>query len=200
MTRRCGCRRRRGPDCAAAAGIGVRTARHHFIDRCESTERCATDVVWCRWVAVTRISAPRKELSPASAGLFHASVSPRALCNQLCGSALGWRLAADDLAPRRQAPSDSLDQLSPVSERGFFCGRAVVSAATINQRSGWALGWWACCISEGSCKPSMARHKMDPPSPAPLVAGLLFGDPCPLRWLSADARRIAIADSGAGRW
>jgi hypothetical protein len=120
VTRRCGCRRRRGPDCAAAAGIGVRTARHHFIDRCESTERCATDVVWCRWVAVTRISAPRKELSPASAGLFHASVSPRALCNQLCGSALGWRLAADDLAPRRQAPSDSLDQLSPVSERGFF--------------------------------------------------------------------------------
>ena len=54
----------------------MRTARHHFIDRCESTERCATDVVWCRWVAVTRISAPRKELSPASAGLFHASVSP----------------------------------------------------------------------------------------------------------------------------
>ena len=119
MTRRCGCRRRRGPDCAAAAGIGVRTARHHFIDRCESTERCATDVVWCRWVAVTRISAPRKELSPASAGLFHASVSPRALCNQLCGSALGWRLAADDLAPRRQAPSDSLDQLSPAPGGAF---------------------------------------------------------------------------------
>ena len=83
---------------------------------------------------------------------------------------------------------------------GLFLWPAVVSAATINQRSGWALGWWACCISEGSCKHSMARHKMDPPSPAPLVAGLLFGDPCPLRWLSADARRIAIADSGAGRW
>ena len=31
---------------------------------------------------------------------------------------------------------------------------------------------------------------------APLnLAGLLFGDPCPLRWLPADARRMPRADS-----
>jgi hypothetical protein len=34
---------------------------------------------------------------------------------------------------------------------------------------------------------------------APLnLAGLLFGDPCPLRWLPADARRMPRADSAAG--
>ena len=37
-------------------------------------------------------------------------------------------------------------------------------------------------------------NKHDPPSPANL-AGLLFGDPCPLRWLPADARRMPRADS-----
>jgi hypothetical protein len=153
----------------------VRTARHHFIDRCESTERCATDVVWCRWVAVTRISAPRKELSPASAGLFHASVSPRALCNQLCGSALGWRLAP----PRRQAPSDSLDQLSPVSLAGLFVWPAVVSAATINQRSGWALGWWACCIWRDRASPVWQDIRWTHLAPLPWWRGFCLATPAP---------------------
>ncbi len=37
-------------------------------------------------------------------------------------------------------------------------------------------------------------NKHDPPSPVHL-AGLLFGDPCPLRWLPADARRMPRRDS-----
>ena len=40
-------------------------------------------------------------------------------------------------------------------------------------------------------------NKRDPPSPVTL-AGLLFGAPCPLRWLPADARRMPCADSPAG--
>ena len=68
-------------------------------------------------------------------------------------------------SPRRQAPSDSLDQLSPAPWRGFLC----------NQRCGWALGWWACYVSGE--RQARYGNKHDPPSPANL-AGLLFGDPC----------------------
>ena len=84
---------------------------------------------------------------------------------------------------------DSLDQLSPVSERGFFCGLAVVSAATINQRSGWALGWWACCISEGSASPVMARPI--PTHLAPLPGGaFVWGDPA-VKEFAFEVRLIA---------
>ena len=67
-------------------------------------------------------------------------------------------------SPRRQAPSDSLDQLSPAPWRGFLC----------NQRCGWALGWWACYVSGE--RQARYGNKHDPPSPANL-AGLLLAAP-----------------------
>ena len=39
----------------------------------------------------------------------------------------------------------------------------------------------------------MATDKLDQPSPVPL-AGLLFGGPCPLRWLPAGTRRMPRRD------
>ena len=68
-------------------------------------------------------------------------------------------------------------------QRGFFYDQR-------NQRCGWAFGWWACVLE----RQARYGNKHDPPSPANL-AGLLFGDPCPLRWLPADARRMPRADS-----
>ena len=88
--------------------------------------------------------------------------------------------AAPGLAPRRQAPSDSLDQLSPAPWRGFLC----------NQRCGWALGWWAC-VREGSAGPVWQDTKMDPPSPAPLWRGFCL---CAPRW-NADHRNQCASTS-----
>ena len=68
-------------------------------------------------------------------------------------------------------------------QRGFFYDQR-------NQRCGWAFGWWACVLE----RQARYGNKHDPPSPANL-AGLLFGDPCPLRWLPADARRMPRAHS-----
>ena len=67
--------------------------------------------------------------------------------------------------------------LAPL-RRGFFMR---VLRAARNQRSGWALGWWACCVSEGPREPGMARHKMDPPSPAPLWRGFCLRAGCGFR-------------------
>ena len=83
-------------------------------------------------------------------------------------------------SPRRQAPSDSLDQLSPAPWRGFLC----------NQRCGWALGWWAC-VREGSAGPVWQDTKMDPPSPAPLWRGFCL---CAPRW-NADHRNQCASTS-----
>ena len=102
-------------------------------------------------------------------GLFFADIAPGALWYCLgVGRVSSCFLAAHmtDLAP---------------PQRGFFYDQR-------NQRCGWAFGWWACVLE----RQARYGNKHDPPSPANL-AGLLFGDPCPLRWLPADARRMPRA-------
>ena len=58
---------------ATGSGTGGRMGEFaaFILSTGESTERCATDVVWCRWVAVTRISAtPWNDLAPPPGGAF----------------------------------------------------------------------------------------------------------------------------------
>jgi hypothetical protein len=56
------------------------------------------------------------------------------------------------------ATRQALLDLAP-PQRGFFLR---VLRAARNQQRGWALRWWACCVSEGPCEPCMARHKDGP--------------------------------------
>ena len=86
-------------------------------------------VLWCRWVC--RYShfgkSETEELSPASwRGFFRG----RALCNQLCGSALGWRVCrmpgARSFRPLVQVQVGKpgsvsiMTQLAPLPMRGAF--------------------------------------------------------------------------------
>ena len=90
---------------------------------------------------------------------------------------------------RPSAASSAGKELSPASAGLFLCApRSDWCREPCNQRCGWALGWWACCIPEGSCKPGMARHKMDPPSPAPLWRGFCSAAPTP----SAGSLRMPV--------
>ena len=80
--------------------------------------------------------------------------------------------------------------LAPL-RRGFFCGGAVVSAATINQRSGWALGGGlAACRVRDSAGPVRLASPI-PTHLAPLPGGaFVWGDPA-VKEFSFEVRLIA---------
>ena len=61
---------------------------------------------------------------------------------------------------------------------GLFLWPAVVSAATINQRSGWALGWWACCVLEGPERALYGKtQRRTHQAPLPLCGGAFVWAP-----------------------
>jgi hypothetical protein len=137
-------------------------------------------VVLSRWVCrASQLGKPScVDLAPLRRGFFMRVL--RALCNQLRGSALSLAgllcVNVVRLAPLR---------------RGAF---------SMNKETNSAAGRWGGGLAAYR-RERQARYgnKHDPPSPAPL-AGLLFGDPYPFRWLPADARRMPFAVTAAARW
>ena len=138
-------------------------------------------VGWTRQTQMTTRTRIVLLLTALILGALLFSFQPRALCNRFCGMVFGGFVVFAAASPHRQLARFG---------GAFSCGSSA-QRATNNAAGRWG-GGLAYILGEIG-KPGYGKHH-DPPSPVPL-AGLLFGGPCPLRWLPADARRMPGADS-----
>ena len=107
---------------------------HSFYRPVQVTERCATDVVWCRWVAVTRISAtPWNDLAAPPGGAFVWDPAARAVQSTVVLCLWVCRLIGKPVHVCR---------LSPAPNAGLFLGSC---------RERVCLRGGSCCSGARAC-------------------------------------------------
>ena len=122
-----------------------------------------------------RRQAPLRRLSPATWGAFFLRrAEPRTLCGRAYSKS-GSRFVSRVVLPRGNVRRDFIDRCeSPLR----------------------------CATDYGIVSVGLPLHRQAPLQGAPFspvpLAGLLFGRPCPLRWLPVDARRMPLVITAGG--